>query len=734
MRKKSGFSLMEMMVVLLIISVVAAASAPMINKKMVTAASEKSPWVWVGNEGSIGYNVGGGGQTALIGTMTPPNEESLLHINTNTGADGNYRSSISFTNDNNSNLMRLIVGNNNIWFSTLDTKFQNIENSIALGAESRVRSPNTIAIGYQSDASRNSIAIGDGAQARTDNTIVIGNGAKILQDTSGTNSIAIGRSATTDSQYTIAIGDNAKTTAGANNSATDSIAIGNSAKVNKSYSIAIGPKAELAETNSIAIGNTAKAKNTHSISIGPAANTSANNTIAFADHASANTIFGMAFGSSATSSATSALAIGANSNASGSYSIALGGGSIYNGTQTTATAEDAISIGKNAKVSVKRSIALGDNADVHNSNLKYHDGTQERDSYGKIAIGASSYAKGGGPSIAIGSSANAYGIFSTAIGGGDTNISTSTRAMGGNSIAIGRGADAGRIDTNDTSAGSNAIAIGYNAVASGNDVIALGRNAKGGKYTSGNNTSYNDNSIAIGKDANASATNSTAIGNGAQASNTSSTAIGNGAVATTNNTIVLGTSSDTVFIPGDLVVGGSTYLGAYNSNNSVSSAVYLKFGGGRIRALYMPDVSDTYTTVYAKKRDNGEFSFPSVYSDRRLKNVGKAFVSGLDAIKKLEVFNYTYKKDKSKTPHVGVIAQDLQKIFPNAVTKGEDGFLRIRMEEMFYALVNAVKELDEKIEKLQNQEVATLKNRVAQLEKENKAFEKRLAELEKKIK
>ena len=64
MKKLSGFSLMEMMVVLLIVSVVAAASAPMINKKMVTAASDKSPWLWIGNSGDTGFNVTGGETSA----------------------------------------------------------------------------------------------------------------------------------------------------------------------------------------------------------------------------------------------------------------------------------------------------------------------------------------------------------------------------------------------------------------------------------------------------------------------------------------------------------------------------------------------------------------------------------------------------------------------------------------------------------------------------------------------
>ena len=111
--------------------------------------------------------------------------------------------------------------------------------------------------------------------------------------------------------------------------------------------------------------------------------------------------------------------------------------------------------------------------------------------------------------------------------------------------------------------------------------------------------------------------------------------------------------------------------------------------------------------------------------DRRLKNVGKAFTTGLEAIKKLELFNYTYKKDPEKTPHVGVMAQDLQKIFPDAVTKGDDGFLRIRLEDMFYALINAVKELDLRF--------GTHDKKLEELTKQNKELLKTITELEKRI-
>ena len=68
------------------------------------------------------------------------------------------------------------------------------------------------------------------------------------------------------------------------------------------------------------------------------------------------------------------------------------------------------------------------------------------------------------------------------------------------------------------------------------------------------------------------------------------------------------------------------------------------------------------------------------------------------------------------------------------VFKGEDGFLRIRMEDMFYALVNAVKELDLKIETLKNKDIAELKTKVTNLERENAELQKRIAILEKKVK
>lgn len=127
-------------------------------------------------------------------------------------------------------------------------------------------------------------------------------------------------------------------------------------------------------------------------------------------------------------------------------------------------------------------------------------------------------------------------------------------------------------------------------------------------------------------------------------------------------------------------------------------------------------------------------------SDIRLKDVSGDNTAGLKEINALNVKNYTYKNDKEKTPHVGVIAQDLQKIFPNSVFAAKDGYLKIKTEEIFYAMVNSIKELCTQIQDL-TAKITGLDKRITELEKQNQLlkkqneeFEKRLTKLEKKTK
>lgn len=179
-----------------------------------------------------------------------------------------------------------------------------------------------------------------------------------------------------------------------------------------------------------------------------------------------------------------------------------------------------------------------------------------------------------------------------------------------------------------------------------------------------------------------------------------------------NNTV--GANTTTV-INGNLIVRGETYfttsgnLTSWSSHNVSSSRVDRGFH----RATNCNSNGQRSYTM-----NNGCIQLFSSTSDRRLKNIGSKNLAGLNEINKLKIYNFTFKNDDKKRPQVGVMAQDLQKVFPNSVFKGPDGFLKIRWDEMFYAAINAIKELDKKITALV-QRTTNIETQIAELENQN---------------
>lgn len=344
---------------------------------------------------------------------------------------------------------------------------------------------------------------------------------------------------------------------------------------------------------------------------------------------------------------------------------------------------------------------------------------------------------------------------SVAFGFGQTIANTPTGVVVIGEGINAQGADAVAIGTGATAAGDNSVSIGTSAGATADD----GQTTGTGSVSIGNSTIATERSVAIGDQAQALGIHSVAIGGfnntiinrRTAASNEYSVAIGSGAQTSANHQIVLGTDQETVYIPGNLVVDGNVMLSMQNSTGSGSiGGVYLResdgdhdivlFGKAKISGGSFVSSDDGTVSVMGKT-----YSYKK--SDRRLKNVGEKYTAGLEELKKLDFYHYTFKDDKDNTPLVGVMAQDLQKVFPDAVTKGDDGYLRIRLEDMFYAVINAVKELDTKVSKLvadvtgisskvdeQQKVIEAQQQKIDELEKANADFEKRLAKLEKKNK
>lgn len=299
-------------------------------------------------------------------------------------------------------------------------------------------------------------------------------------------------------------------------------------------------------------------------------------------------------------------------------------------------------------------------------------------------------------------------------------------------VSIGNGADGNEygvaIGSKAQTSYKNSVAIGYNARTVGENAITIGA----GPFA----TDTGKNAISIGYNAEAIAKNGIAIGYNAFAMDENSVAIGYNATAPYKNTVVLGDTNTTVYIPGNLVVNHAALIGRNaGRNDNLYFRPYAQEDGRHFAVLNAGDWKDEDSNVSLVQDDTnddklvvrvGPYSTQTEWwrrdykdnnrthinfedptrgndpkshkqSDIRLKNVGEPFTAGLNELEKLNFYHFTFKKDKDQVPQVGVMAQDLQKVFPQAVSKDDGGWLTIRWDEMFYAAINAIKELNTKV-------------------------------------
>ena len=660
-----------------------------------------SPWKYSPNNSSDAYFGQGASMRAMIGQLNGEDTDNGKLIINNLGSSFSH---ILFKNGN------TILGD--LYMSG---------NNLILGHRN----------GSSTSLGQNNINIGPNNWPSTDITgqsnIIIGDNAMTNLST-GSNNIGLGTTLTalTTGTGNVTIGDNSLISVTTGNG---NIGLGNEANpaiTTASKTIAIGTNSVASSIGAIAIGSNLTSSEAHGAAL---------------DAAQARVMNSIAIGNNATSGA---------STGGGQYSIAIGtraeanstddsgSGAIAIGYYPSANGTNSIAIGNNANANITSGVALGDDAGVGENYA--------------IAIGHSSRAEKI-CSIAIGNDSHASSNYGIAIGynaeakdeaiaiGKDTYIS---RLNGG--IAIGAGARSGATDSN--MYGDYAIAIGKNAKAGSDNGVSLGYNA--GSSTKG----YNNTAIGAGACQYVTGSNKTCIG--ANSGPTSSN--GSDWASDDKERIFIGSQSKFNDAPAVLEVhneGGASFGRNKDSSVVINGNLIVKggiistlwrYGGGdndnvnllaRSSGQLEPEWNDTVAKLFERYSDNGHGKFKSfsgnVISDRRLKYVGKESTTGLDKVRQLKVFNFTYKKDTTKTPHVGVIAQDLQKVFPNAVQKGKDGFLTIRMEDMFYAVINAIKELDAKITALQkeNQE---LKQLVKQVQEDNNRLDQRLQKLEAKQK
>ena len=97
-------------------------------------------------------------------------------------------------------------------------------------------------------------------------------------------------------------------------------------------------------------------------------------------------------------------------------------------------------------------------------------------------------------------------------------------------------------------------------------------------------------------------------------------------------------------------------------------------------------------------------------SDARLKNDIQPISDALSSVLQLQGKSYRWNEDEDKQD-IGLIAQDVEQIFPQLVAEDANGFKAIAYSRLTAVLVEAIKEQQGQIESLQ-QENRELKSRI----------------------
>ena len=189
---------------------------------------------------------------------------------------------------------------------------------------------------------------------------------------------------------------------------------------------------------------------------------------------------------------------------------------------------------------------------------------------------------------------------------------------------------------------------------------------------------------------------------------------GNVGIGTTSPTSKLGVAGDMIigtidhsYLPSGtswdytLQLNGSNYtsIGFHDSGNSVGS---IRYSENKFYIGY-DDGWGAATTYFGGSVYSPGFFYAS--SDRRLKKNIELIPSALDKVLKLEGITFEWRDEaRGEGTNLGLIAQDVEKVFPELVSTNEDtGLKSIQYSNLVAPLIEAVKEQQSQIEELKRE-------------------------------
>ena len=281
------------------------------------------------------------------------------------------------------------------------------------------------------------------------------------------------------------------------------------------------------------------------------------------------------------------------------------------------------------------------------------------------------YGATGQNSVAMGISSTASGYVSTAIGLSTTASERGTTAMGVGTTANGDSSTA--MGNGTTANGDYSTAMGFETKASGFSSTAMGEGPEASGITS----------TAMGVFTTASGLVSTAMGERSTASGDYSTAMGYYSTASDYASLVVGRWNSS----------GSSATSADSFSTSAPAFVIGNGTGSSSRSDAFKVMFNGDATVSNDLMVNGDVT---VSSDARLK--ANIVSLGATLSKLLNIDGKTYTIKKNGAQKIGVLAQDIQEVFPELVSEDNEGMLSVNYQGLIPVLINALKEQEAKFQ------------------------------------
>jgi len=640
-------------------------------------------------------------------------------------------------------------------------------NSMATGFESKAIGDFSQAMGYRAIARGDySTAIGDLVVANGLSSFAVGDGAVA----SGANAFAFGKDPIASGDGSYAFGSNltgTKTRATSDNSfalglgcladGVGAISIGTGNTSSADYSFSAGRSSLANKSGSTAIGQSVNATGTSSSAFGYGTTASGNYSTALGYNTTASGLHSTAMGYNSQAGGQYSFAAGINSNAAGINALAIGNSasaagavSIALGASASAGHQNGIAIGQLSKTLDWHAVALGYDNEAGKGAIA--SGYKSK-AYGQYSVATGYQAKTHAHySVSIGDNTDTQGLYSTSMGFWSLSEGQRSFAMGDNatsksygSFVIGRFNDL--TSSSSTSwvttdplfivgngsgpaARSNAFTVLKNGnIGIGTVTPAFKLDVKGSLsayyYYGRENNDYleidvSENFRFISNSIERMRINGSGnvgIGDsspGEKLEVTGNITLSSGAnryfaLPDATKTMIIGRNSASI-MPWGVIVNACGYI-ALQVDGLATKSIYIKDDGNVGVGTSSP--SQKFTVYNGSTTGTYTTSGWQHSSDKRLKTNIRPIPTSLNSILKLQGVYFNWKTNSDKR-EIGFIAQDVEKIIPEIVTKNQNGYYSIAYGNFAPLIVEAIKEQQEIIDN-QNSRIDQLEKMLQEL-------------------